>query len=112
MQNQTPSSQTPEAEATTPSERKELKAHMDDCLDEAIEESFPASDPVSMVVDGPKVKRDECCEFRPSDHHPETDRVAHPDRDCETEQNAQEQTGREQASREQTAQEQMAQKNK
>ena len=85
MQNYTPSSADPNKDKTT-QEKQENKCgeaqeqRADEALDEAIEESFPASDPVSMVVDGPRVQPTEC-EFRPSDQHRETDRVAHPDRD-------------------------------
>ena len=80
MTNQSPSSADPNKDkAVSDARAKEQKAHTDEALDEAIEESFPASDPVSMVVDGPRVPRPDP-DFRPSDQHPETGRVAHPDR--------------------------------
>lgn len=85
MQNMTPSSADPNKEEPT-QEKQDVKCgeaqekRADEALDEAIEESFPASDPVSMVVDGPRVQPKEC-DFRPSDQHPETDHVAHPEKD-------------------------------
>lgn len=84
MTNQTPSSVDPNKDKAVadPCKKEEVK-RADEALDEAIEESFPASDPVSMVVDGPRVQPRECA-FRPSDQHPETDHVAHPERGAAT----------------------------
>lgn len=83
MTNQSPSSVDPNKDKAAPTDcKKEEVKRTNEALDEAIEESFPASDPVSMVVDGPRVEP-QGCEFRPSDQHPETDRVAHPERDAE-----------------------------
>lgn len=83
MTNQSPSSMDPNKDKAVPDDcKKEQVKRAEEALDEAIEESFPASDPVSMVVDGPRVQPKEC-DFRPSDHHPETDHVAHPDRDMQ-----------------------------
>lgn len=84
MTNQTPSSIDPNKDKTASADcKKEMVKRADNALDEAIEESFPASDPVSMVVDGPRVEPTEC-EFRPSDQHKETDRVAHPERNADS----------------------------